>query len=247
MTLYVNNLTEAIVTKTEKIINTKKQLVGNWGCSEDIFEGTENVILKSDKIFFEMITFGNNAAIRADEKIYEWCIDKLKNEEAKNIMDGNLLFQIEKKLRDFGYALDGENVRYLYLNPHSEVKNPCEFLYKWFEKEDMPKLYEFKGYDNALNYERDVLALGAYKNNELVALAGADDYRNDMWQIGIDVLPSYRNSGLATYLVKELAEEIEKRSKIAYYTTWSGNLASTKVALNTGFTPIWVSYYAVRQ
>lgn len=235
------------MNKTEKIINVKKQLASNWGCSEDIFNGTKNIIVKSDKSFFEMITFGNNAAIRADEKIYEWCIDKLKNEEAKNIMDGNILFQIEKKLREFGYALDGENVRYLYLNPHLKVEKPYEFQYKWFEKEDMSKLHEIKGYDNALNYERDVLALGAYKNNELVALAGADDYKNYMWQIGIDVLPAYRNSGLATFLVKELAVEIEKRGKIAYYTTWSGNLASTKVALNTGFTPIWVSYYAERQ
>jgi len=238
---------EVNMNKTDKIIAAKEQLMNKWKCSEDIFSGVENVIIKSDKIFFEMITFGSNAAIRADENIYNWCKDKLQDEEAKNIMDGDILFQIEKKLREFGYALAGENVRYLYINSQSEVKKPNEFLYKWFEKEDMSKLYENKGYDNALNYEHDVIAYGAYKNGELVALAGADDYMNNLWQIGIDVLPSYRKSGLATYLVKEIAEEIEKRNKIAYYTTWSGNIASTKVALNVGFIPTWISYYAEHQ
>lgn len=235
------------MNKSEKIIAVKKQLMKNWESSEDIFSSAENIILKSDKKFFEMLTFGNNAAIRADEKIYEWCKDKLQNEEAKNIMDGDILFQIEKKLREFEYALAGENVRYLYLNPNTEIVKPEGFLYKWFEKEDMPKIYENKGFDNALNYKRDVLAYGAYKNGKLVALAGADDYMNDIWQIGIDVLPDYRKSGLATYLVKALAEEIENREKITYYTTWSGNIPSTKVALNAGFYPIWVSYYAERQ
>ena len=235
------------MNKAEKIEAVKKQLMIRWECSEDIFSSTENIIIKSEKIFFEMLTFGGNAAIRANEKIYEWCKDKLQNEESKNIMDGDILFQIEKKLREFKYALAGENVRYLYLNPNTEIIKPEEFSYKWFEKEDMPELYENKGFDNALNYERDVLAYGAYKNGDLIALVGADDYMNNIWQIGIDVLPSYRKSGLATYLVKVLAEEIENRGKVAYYTTWSGNIPSTKVALNAGFYPIWLSYYAEHQ
>ncbi len=235
------------MNKSEKIEAVKKQLMIRWECSEDIFSSTENIIIKSEKIFFEMLTFGGNAAIRANKKIYEWCKDKLQNEESKNIMDGDILFQIEKKLREFEYALEGENVRYLYLNPNTEIIKPEEFSYKWFEKEDMPELYENKGFDNALNYERDVLAYGAYKNGDLIALVGADDYMNNIWQIGIDVLPSCRKSGLATYLVKVLAEEIENRGKVAYYTTWSGNIPSTKVALNAGFYPIWLSYYAEHQ
>lgn len=230
------------MNKLEKVIAVKEQLMKSWESSENIFSSAENIILKSDKKFFEMLTFGNNAAIRADEKVFEWCKDKLQGEEAKYIMDGDILFQIEKKLREFGYALAGENIKYLYLNPNTQIVKPEGFLYKWFEKEDMPELYENKGFNNALNYRRDVLAYGAYKNGELIALAGADDYIDNMWQIGIDVLPSYRDNGLATYLVKTLADEIENRWKIAYYTTWSGNLASTKVALNAGFYPIWVSY-----
>jgi GNAT superfamily N-acetyltransferase len=235
---------EVNMNKLEKIEAVKKQLMLEWECTEDFFSFPENKIIKSDKSFFEMLTFGNNAAIRVNEKLYEWCKDNLQNKEAKRIMDGDILFQIEKKLREFEYALAGEHVRYLYINPNTEIIKPEGFSYKFFEKVDMPELYVNKGFNNALNYKNDVIAYGAYKNGELVALAGADDYMNNMWQIGIDVLLDHRKSGLATYLVKALAEEIESRNKIAYYTTWGGNIPSTKVALNVGFYPIWVSFHA---
>ncbi len=108
----------------------------------------------------------------------------------------------------------------------------------------MSVLYKNQGFDNALNYKNDVIAFGAYHENQLVALAGADDNLVNLWQIGIDTLPSYRNKGLACYLVKTLADEIEKRGALAYYTTWSPNIASTAVALKAGFLPTWVGYYA---
>ena len=64
------------MNKLEKITAVKEQLMKNWESSEDVFSSEENIILKSDKRFFEMLTCGNNAAIRADEKIYQWCKDK---------------------------------------------------------------------------------------------------------------------------------------------------------------------------
>ena len=73
-------------------------------------------------------------------------------------------------------------------------------------------------------------------------MAGADDYMNELWQIGIDVLPEFRHQGLGLYLVKELAADIEKLRKVPFYTTWSPNIASTRVALGAGFYPVWVGY-----
>ena len=81
----------------------------------------------------------------------------------------------------------------------------------------MDILYANKKFDNALNNKDDVIAFGAYKNGELVALAGADNRLSDLWQIGIDTLPEHRGKGLATYLVKELAQEIKKRGKVPFY------------------------------
>lgn len=230
--------------KTNKI-NTVQELLAIMGkYNSKVFNNDNNVFIKSKDTFFDIITFGNNAVIQADIAIYDWCVDNFSTTPACRIMDGENLFLIETKLRQYGKKLVGEHVRYLYFDNNRAIQQPSGFEYRLFDKSDMDSLYKNKGFDNALNYKNDVIALGAYHNNQLVALAGADDRLSNLWQIGIDTLPAYRNNGLASYLVKALADEIEKRGAIPYYTTWSPNIISTSIALKTGFSPVWVEYFA---
>jgi len=86
------------------------------------------------------------------------------------------------------------------------------------------------------------IAFTAYDGDRLVALAGADDYMGDLWQIGIDTETEYRGRGFGAYLVKELTLEIEKKGKVVFYNTWSANLGSTRLALSVGFSPVWMGY-----
>lgn len=234
------------MNKISKINFAKKQLAAKWKCDYSVFEQDKNIFIQSSDSFFEMVTFGKNAVIKVDPLIHNWCLEHFSSISAHDIMDGENLYNIETKLREFGRKLAGEHVRYIYLNNGKTVAKPCNYDYKLFDKKDMKELYVNKNFENALNYCNDVIALGAYKGNQLVALAGADDSLSSLWQIGIDTLFEYRNNGLASYLVKTLADEIEKRGQLPYYTTWSPNLASTAVALNAGFFPAWVGYYAER-
>lgn len=231
--------------KSSKVIFVQEQLAIDWNCDCNVFKGDENVFIKSEKHFFEIVTFGKNAVIKANPAIYNWCMELFSTTPAEDIMDGENLFTIETKLREFGKKLAGEHTRYLYLSKNETIYKPSDFEYKFFDRTNINTLYNNKSFDNALNYQNDVIALGAYKENQLVAIAGADDSMSSLWQIGIDTLPEYRNRGLASYLVKTLAEEIEKRGVLPYYTTWSPNIASTAVALKAGFLPIWVGYYAM--
>lgn len=172
----------------------------------------------------------------------EWKCDSTMFSEDNNVfIESNHCFF---KMITFGKKLAGEHVRYLHLNNINTINKPHNYEYKLFDKDNIKDSYVNKAFENALNYERDVIALGAYMGTELVALAGADDYMGNLWQIGIDTLPGHRNNGLASYLVNTLAYEIESRGMLPYYTTWSPNIASTTVALNTGFLPIWVEYFS---
>lgn len=232
------------MNKADKINQVYKQLAEKWNYKEEIFYESKNLVLLSkDDTFFEMHTFGEYSIILADERLLSWCGEYLEPLDAKDIMDGEVLFSVERKLREYGYQLGGEHVRCLRMN-ETKTAAPEGFVYRWFEQSDMDALYKNKGFNNALNYSRDVIAFGAYKDDELAALAAADDWLNELWQIGIDVLPKYRKMGLATYMVSELAEEIESRGKVVYYTTWSGNIASMLTALHAGFQPVWVEYHA---
>lgn len=233
-----------ISEKSKKILSAKQQVAKNMGCDASVFEQDKNVFLKSNNTFFEILTFGNNAVIWADELILDWCVKHFSSTFARDIMDDDNLFIINDKLRSFGKKLSGEKIRYLHLFPEKTVKIPNMFTFKWLKGNEIKTLYENGGFVNALSFTNDKLVVAAYENNKIVAAAGAHDYGNILCQINIDTLPEYRGRGLGAYLVKALTLEVEKLGMVACYTTWSANLASTKIALSTGFYPMWMGYWA---
>ena len=162
-------------------------------------------------------------------------------------MDGDNLYLIESKLREHGKKLGGEHTRFMHLEPEKVIQKPKGFVYEWLEKDELQSLYSTTKFDNALSYEnkKEVLALIAKYNNEIVAIVTIDDHLPGLWQIGIDTVADYRGRGLASYLVKEIAKESEKRNQTVFYTTWIPNLASVRTALKSGFLPVWTGYYSV--
>jgi predicted GNAT family acetyltransferase len=74
-------------------------------------------------------------------------------------------------------------------------------------------------------------------------MAGASADGAQMWQIGVDVLPAFRNHGLAAYLVNTLTAAILHRGKIPYYGTAPSNIASQRVAHRAGYAPAWECTY----
>ena len=81
------------------------------------------------------------------------------------------------------------------------------------------------------------------QGDEIAAMAGASADSSLMWQIGIYVLPKYRNKGLAASLVSSLAIMIMERGIIPYYGTASSNIASQAAAYRSGFMPAWMCSY----
>ena len=88
--------------------------------------------------------------------------------------------------------------------------------------------------------ELDILGVGAYDNGKLVGLAACSADCDDMWQIGVDVLPNYRRQGIATVLTSNLALETLKRGKVPFYCTAWSNVKSVRNAIKSGFRPSWV-------
>lgn len=229
--------------KISKINIAKRRIALNNSFDVSLLDSDSNVFIKSTDIFFEMITFGKQGLFLVNEEIYDWCVELFAHVDIKKIMDGDYLYTIESKLREYNKKLGGEQVRYLYLNP-KEVEKPLGYTYRIFNENNIHELDEHKEFHNALNFKNDVVALGAYVENQLIALAGADNVLNDLWQIGVDTLENHRCKGLALYLVKTIADEIEKKGRLPYYTTWSPNIASTKVAIKVGFEPAWIEYFS---
>lgn len=77
-------------------------------------------------------------------------------------------------------------------------------------------------------------------------MAGASNDTDQIWQIGVDVVPEKQMHHVATDIVKIISNEVLKRNKIPYYGTAWSNIASKRVAINAGYKPVWVELKAVK-
>ena len=239
------------MTKQEKVLYAQDCISRTIQYSKNPFSGSRNIILETDQTFFEMMTFGNNAVIRVDKEIYDWCVGKFADTRAKFIMDGDNLYSIEDKLRQYGKQLSGEHLNFLHLHPDTTVAEPNGFSFELYGKENISELYQDNQYKSN-NYENSLgsnpngveLAIVARREGIIAGAVAVDSYNYGLWQIGIDTVDQYRGRGIAAYLVKQMAQESEKRGHVPFYATWSANIASMRVALGAGFGPVWLTYSA---
>ena len=122
----------------------------------------------------------------------------------------------------------------------------CGYETRFLTQKDFASLY-MPEWSNALcdkRKELDTLGVGAYDNNKLVGLAACSADCENMWQIGVDVLPDYRCQGIASTLTSLLATEILRRGKVPFYCAAWSNIKSVRNAIKSGFRPAWVELTA---
>ena len=123
---------------------------------------------------------------------------------------------------------------------------PCEYELRILHPQDFAQLY-LPEWSNALcesRRELDVLGVGAYDGGRLIGLAGCSADCDEMYQIGIDVLPEYRRQGIAATLTSRLALEVLALGKVPFYCAAWCNVRSVRNAVRCGFSPAWVELTA---
>ena len=232
----------------------RRQLALELGCEPEDFLRGDTVITRpvlheerrrfSEKPFFlQMVTFGDNAVISADERIHPWLRDWVRDKRGIWLFEQDNFYALECELRRYGCRMFSTHHMFL---PLAEPL-PCrsDLRVRWLEREEIAPFYAGKEFPNAIcdrfYPERpDVLAVVALDGDRIIGMAGCSADTPELWQIGIDVLPPYRRLGGGTALVTLLRQEILRRGAIPYYGTRLSNLASWKIALSSGFRPAWV-------
>jgi GNAT superfamily N-acetyltransferase len=129
-----------------------------------------------------------------------------------------------------------------------ELPCPDGFSLETREAGEIQDLYAFPGFGHAIWYDvrhprPDALVVYATHGGKIAGMAGASADCENMWQIGIDVLPPFCGKGLASCLVSRLAVLIMKRGIVPFYCTGSSNIPSQLVAYRCGFAPAWMCTY----
>ena len=233
-----------------------KQSAYDCNCRAEDFLSDQNVIVRSGKherarkylpLPFEcdLVSYGNNIVAQVSERLVDVVGAFINSYPSYRCFETPNLHVLDEKLRDYGLK-----VCFLaeYFLPDLSCMKvlPCNYEIKLLHPSDFTGLY-VDTWSNALCKERkelDVLAVGAYHNGKLIALAGCSADCEDMYQIGVDVLPQYRRQGIASALTSRLASEILALGKVPFYCAAWSNIKSVRNAIKCGFRPAWVELTA---
>lgn len=233
-----------------------KQSAYDCGCDpEDFVSGENKVVLskKNDKaraylpLPFEcdLVSYGNNIVAQASSRMKETVKEYIEKYPSYRCFESPSIIALNEALAKFNYKVCFM-AEYFLPDVNKLCKLPCDYETRILHREDFAGLYTDK-WSNALCKDRaylDVLAIGAYDGDQLIGLAGCSADCEDMYQIGVDVLPEYRCQGVAAALTSRLALEIIKLGKVPFYCAAWSNVISVRNAIKCGFKPAWVELTA---
>ena len=244
------------MTNHEMMEIAMRQSAEDIGCSTEDFKADKNVVLafklgkNARKYYKEPITcnfvsYGNNIVAASIEETLDLVSEYVRKFEFYRCFETPGFHWLNERLVEKGHKICFMAEYYLPdLNRLPALS--CPYKTRVLNQEDFENLY-LPEWSNALCKERrqlDILGIGAYDGNRLIGLAACSADCEDMWQIGVDVLPEYRRRGIACALTSALAKEIISRDKVPFYCTAWSNIRSARNALKSGFVPAWVEMTA---
>ncbi|WP_034446693.1 GNAT family N-acetyltransferase [Butyrivibrio sp. AE2032] len=229
-----------------------RQSAEDIGCQSDDFMLDKNIVVpfclgkNARKYYKEPITsnfvsYGSNIVAATTEEVADLVTEYIGKFEFYHCFETPNLHWLNDKLAERGHKVCFMAEYYLPdVNRIPDAK--CLYETRILVQEDFKDLY-LPEWSNALCSDRknlDVLGIGAYDNDRLIGFAACSADCDEMWQIGVDVLPEYRQKGIASALTSKLAREILNRGKVPFYCSAWSNIRSARNAAKSGFIPAWV-------
>ncbi|MBQ8002681.1 MAG: GNAT family N-acetyltransferase [Clostridia bacterium] len=224
----------------------------DMNCKAEDFLKSENVVVYSKeddrarkylKLPFScnLVSYGNNVVASVNEDTEDIVREYINKYPIEHLFETPNMHVLNEKLLKKGLKICFM-AEYFLPDATNLKRLDCGYELRMLERTDFEDLYKPE-WSNALCEKRkylDVLAIGAYDKGKLIALAGASCDCEDMWQIGVDVLPEYRKRGIASSVTSNLAAEIMERGKVPFYCAAWCNIKSVKNAIKCSFKPAWV-------
>ncbi|WP_099204163.1 GNAT family N-acetyltransferase [Scatolibacter rhodanostii] len=244
------------MTNKEILLTAMQQSAIDSNCQSEDFTIMQNKVVLSQKnkkarkyldlpFYCDLTSYGKNIVASVSEECADFTEQYINKYPVEHCFETPNLHVLNEELRKRGMAICF--MAEYFLPDINELHSiSCAYETKVLGPKDFACLY-LPAWSNALCEKRkelDVLAVGAFKEGELIGLAGCSADCETMWQIGIDVLPEYRNQGIASALTSQLAIEVINRDIVPFYCCAWSNLKSVKNALRSGFKPAWVQMTA---
>lgn len=214
-------------------------LMKEYFCSLEDLNSLENVYTvckTANSPYIKIMAYRNSVVICTSQNISETIKEMLREKTRDEIFEMPFVY--------------GQTIHYVPDPAYKyHLRNRNGFDFQLLFDDDILSLQGIKGFDNSLEFDdhgktstRTVCIVRDGK--KVIGLAGAAPTAiADIWEVGVDVLPEYRNAGIATSLVSRLTKELLEWDIIPFYSASVTNIGSQLVAARSGYLPAWVDTY----
>lgn len=218
------------MNKKSILDKVKNYLADKYECSiEEMNKNGLNIIRNNKDNKIKMLLFYDLILVSCSNNLYDLVKKSLEGKNTYEIFEFPLVYG-----QSIYFIPDVERI-----NKQDEIDS---LTFKLFDG----NTHEIKlssGFENAITFENGKcisnIAYCAYDGDTIVGVAGADKINDDIWEVGIEVLPEYRKDGLATILTKNLTLKILEKGIVPIWCASSTNIGSQAVANKSNYIPLW--------
>ena len=198
---------------------------------------------------FTIKTMGRGAVISCSADYLAWAREQLGPRTKDELFSIATCALIHDRVVADGQKLDGPALNYLCTDADFRAAPmPDGFTLETFAQERMVDAYAYPGFHHALIYRfdaprPDMIAVAAWYEGQVIGMAGASADSEQIWQVGINILPAYQRMGIGKALVSRATEVVLEHGKVPHYATWVANLASSNTARSVGYWLAWTDVY----
>ena len=219
----------------EQIINViKKYLQDKFECNiSDLDKKGLNIVKNKQNSKLKMLLFYDLILVSSSENMYNYVCEKLKDKNTYEVFEFPLVY--------------GQSIYFIpNLNKITKQDEISKYDFKLFDG-NTDEINLSSGFENAITFENgncvSDIAYCAFKDGKVIGVAGADKINDEIWEVGIEVLPEYRKDGLATILTKNLTLKILEKGIVPIWSASVSNIGSQAVATNSDYIPLWMETF----
>lgn len=218
------------MNKNIMLFKIKKYLANKFECDISELDKKGLNIIKNNKDYkLKMLLLYDLVLVSCSNNLYDLVKERLNGKNIYEIFEFPLAYG-----QSIYFVPDLERI-----SKQDEINN---LTFKLFDG-NTSEIELSSGFENAITFENGKcisnIAYCAYDGNKIVGVAGADRVYDNIWEVGIEVLPEYRKDGLATILTKNLTLKILEKGIVPIWCASSTNIGSQAVANKSNYIPLW--------
>ena len=217
----------------------EEYLTGEYHCTSDDLNASGTVFTihaSVSQLYIKIMAYRNAVVVCTSQNISSKIKDMLRGKSRDEIFETPLVY--------------GQTIHYIPDPAYAyQLRKRPGYDFEMLFDEQILSLRGLKGFENSLEFDEHgetptKAVYAAVENKKVVGVAGvAPTVVPDMWEVGVDVLPEYRNQGIAASLVSSLTKELLDRNIVPFYSASITNIGSQLVAARSGYLPAWVDTY----